>query len=561
VVKFILAFITLYGLSFTIWGTIGILRYLSEAFHRYTSAPTRQLLALVLAPCVAFVLYEFILAPISMAAQAMVQAGDANSLLVLPNPWITYVLPGFLWVLAAILLSRITVGILHKVFSASDVLLFSVLYWFLYYYFGSIAATQLPEAGLFQNLTYFLLAITGSWYGGRYLVEHLTLIYRRDEQDSTKNTQALQARVELKDVAVLIAAYNEEKTIHLCLDALKKVVPMSNVFVGSDGSTDNTVETVKQWECNIADIQPNGGKARALQYLIDHFEICDRYKAILLMDADSEIDENYMKYALPLFDDPAVVAVAGHARPKWKPHWLPSWGNLFVAYRVRLYKVMQIFLRYAQTWKYTNVSYIIPGFSSMYRCSVIPHIDITAPGLLIEDFNMTFELQRKRCGKIAYTPKAISECEDPHSLRDYFNQVKRWNLGFWQTAKRHGFWVSFFWLSLGTFTLEVLIQSMVFLTFPFVLAWLILMPGETLTMWLPMLGIVDIRIIDLVVGIFVFDYILTILVTLHEEKPMLLIYGLGFVPIRWIDSFLFLFTLPLTYFVESDGRWASPSRK
>lgn len=556
-VKFILAFITLYGFSFTLWGTIGILRFLSESVQRLLSSSIIQFLALILVPCVAYILFKSLLAISLVILQAMMQDPGINTTAIYPNPWIVFVMPGVIWIITAALVSRATVSILHKAYSLPKVLLFSVIYFFLFYYFGNTTATQTPEETLILYLIYFLLALAGSWYGGNYLVSYLALM---GKENIINNPQTLQTHVELYDVAVLVPAHNEEKTIHLCLDALKKVVPMNNVFVGSDGSTDNTVEIVKQWECNVADIQPNGGKARAIQYLIDHFEICQHYKAVLIMDADSEIDAHYMKYALPLFDDPSVVAIAGHATPKWEPHWLPSWGNFFIAYRVRLYKVMQAFLRYGQTWKYSNVSYIIPGFSSMYRCSVIPDIDITAPGLLIEDFNMTFEIHKKRCGKIAYTPKAISVCEDPHSLRDYINQVKRWNLGFWQTTKRHGFWVSFFWLSLIIFTFEVLLQSMVFLMFPVVLTWLLLMPGETLTMWLPMLGIVDIGLSDLVIGVLLIDYLLTVIVTLIEEKPMLLIYGLGFILLRWIDAFIFLLTLPLTYFIESDGRWASPSR-
>jgi cellulose synthase/poly-beta-1,6-N-acetylglucosamine synthase-like glycosyltransferase len=278
------------------------------------------------------------------------------------------------------------------------------------------------------------------------------------------------------------------------------------------------------------------------------------------MDADSEIDIEYLPRALPLFDDPSVVAIAGHANPKWYRHWLPKWSMFFISYRVRLYKLTQALLRYGQTWKHTNVSFIVPGFASMYRCSVLDKIDITAPGLIIEDFNMTFELHHRKLGKIAYSPLVRCVCQDPHSLKDYYEQVRRWYLGFWQTVRLHGVWPGLFWLSLGTFIIEMLLQSIIFLMVPVTLAWFILVPGEPITLWFPHLGPTEISLLDVAIGVFIADYLLTMIVSILEKKPIMMIYGIGFVFLRLIDAYLFLMTMPLSFLVRSDGRWASPSR-
>jgi cellulose synthase/poly-beta-1,6-N-acetylglucosamine synthase-like glycosyltransferase len=390
----------------------------------------------------------------------------------------------------------------------------------------------------------------------RFINEKIEYFRRKEKLDDSIPS----GRITLDDVAVLIPAHNEEKTIKDCLEALSKVVPKENIYLGSDGSSDNTVGVVRELDYKIADIQPNGGKARTLKYLIDHFSICESYKAILIMDADSEIDKHYLKMALPLFDDPSIVAIAGHANPKWERHWSPRWSMFFIAYRVRLYKLTQALLRYGQTWKHSNVSFIVPGFASMYRCSVLPKIEITAPGLIIEDFNMTFELHHQKLGKIAYTPRVRCVCQDPHNLKDYYEQVRRWYLGFWQTIRLHGLWPSFFWLSLGMFIIEMLLQSIIFLIVPLTLVWFLLMPDETLSLWLPHMGLTEISLLDVVIGVFVADYLITIIVSIAEKKPIMMIYGFGFVFLRWIDALLFLMTLPLSFRVKSDGRWVSPSR-
>jgi biofilm PGA synthesis N-glycosyltransferase PgaC len=384
---------------------------------------------------------------------------------------------------------------------------------------------------------------------------------RRLRLGASKNARgAAPERLTPSDVAVLVCAHNEQQTIHLCLDAVSRLVPKCNIFVGSDGSTDDTVQIARERGCHVLDIQPNGGKARALDALIRHFAIHEHFAAALILDADAQIDEHYLEHALPLFDDPAVVAVAGHAIPGWSSSWRHAWSNFFIAYRIRLYRITQALLRYGQTWKYSNVNFIVPGFASMYRCSALRNIDIAVPGLIIEDFNMTFELQHKKLGKIAYTPKVRSISHEPHGFRDYCRQVRRWYLGFWQTVRRHGFWPSLFWLSLGTYVVEMLLQSIAFLTLPFLLAWFVVTAGESIAIWLPPLGVVDLSLVDVALGVFVADYALTTLICTLERKPVMMLYGLGFVLLRWIDAFLFLYTLPLSFFEKSDGRWASPTR-
>jgi cellulose synthase/poly-beta-1,6-N-acetylglucosamine synthase-like glycosyltransferase len=310
---------------------------------------------------------------------------------------------------------------------------------------------------------------------------------------------------------------------------------------------------------NVVAIRPNGGKAKALELLIDVYSICDRFEVVLISDADAQPAPDYLEHALPLFDDPQVVAVAGHATPRWRTHWFPRWSMLFAAYRVRLYRVLQAMVRYGQTWRHCNVSYIVPGFSSLYRSTVLPYIDVAAPGLSVEDFNMTFAIHRKRLGRIAYTPKARSVSQEAYGFRDYYRQVKRWHLGFWQTIRRHGVWVSGFWLALGVFLVEMILQSLAFLLLPTVLVWFLVQGGEPVAL-LPGPGGVVLSPADLAIGVFLADYAVTLLVAVVDRKPILAIYGVAFVLLRWVDSFLFLAALPLAFITTSDGRWVSPKR-
>jgi len=368
------------------------------------------------------------------------------------------------------------------------------------------------------------------------------------------------ASMTVEDVAVVIPAHNEEVALPKCLAALTAIVPASQIHVASDGSKDRTVDIARAAGCKVLDIQPNGGKAKALATAIEAFELCDKYKAVLIQDADSEIDPDYLYYALPLFEDPRNVVVAGHVLSRWRKQFWPSLDMLYAAYRTRLYRLLQYAFQYGQTWRFTNVSYIAPGFASMYRASVLKHIDVTAPGLVIEDFNMTFEVQRKGLGRVAYTPAARCSSEDPFTLNDYRKQVQRWYLGFWQTVRRHGIWPGMFWLSLSALLVELLTVSALVLALPVLVilhfAIDLNMPAFFITgMYIEMTSPLQLAALFLAT-----DYALTIVVSVIERRPSMLVYGLLFPLVRVLDAALFWRALTLSFVAKSDGRWVSPQR-
>ncbi|RLP27031.1 glycosyltransferase family 2 protein [Mesorhizobium sp. YM1C-6-2] len=369
-----------------------------------------------------------------------------------------------------------------------------------------------------------------------------------------------QPSLSVTDVAIVIPAHNEEVALPKCLAALSAIVPPSQIHVASDGSRDRTVAIAREAGCNVLDIQPNGGKAKALASAIEKFELCERYKAVLIQDADSEIDPHYLDHALPLFDDPRNAVVAGHVLSRWRNQFWPSLDMLYAAYRTRLYRLLQMVFQYGQTWRWTNVAYIAPGFASMYRSSVLKHIDITAPKLVIEDFNMTFEVQRKGLGRIAYTPRARCSSEDPFTLNDYRKQVQRWYLGFWQTVRRHGVWPSLFWLSLGPLLVELLTISALALALPLMLVLYLAADIQV-----PAFSLLDMTVemtspVPLIALFLAADYTLTIAVSLLERRPSMLLYGLLFPLIRLLDAALFWRALVTSFVAKSDGRWISPQR-
>ena len=368
-------------------------------------------------------------------------------------------------------------------------------------------------------------------------------------------------------VAVLIPAHNEEPVIAATIQSALRLVPPQNVHVVADGCDDATAEIARANGVKVLELNPNRGKAGGIEAAVEHFDIPGRFAVLLLVDADTELDEHYLERGLPLLEMRDVVAVAGYAIAGWRPQELSPVGRFLIAYRSRLYAVMQ-WLKYGQTWRWTNVTAIVPGFASMYRTSVLRKMDLNPPGLVIEDFNMTFEVHHRRLGKIAFRPAVHATTQDPDNFRDYYRQVLRWHLGFWQTLRRHGFWISGFSAALLLFVLEVVVASLGLVLL--VTVMILLAPFTLVNYIAPSLGwdieldaLVDahgVLALVLLLALAV-DYLLTCLAALAFRRPILLLYGLGFFGLRFIDATVALWTIPQAWRKRSDGRWTSPTRR
>ncbi len=371
----------------------------------------------------------------------------------------------------------------------------------------------------------------------------------------------------IADLAVLMAAHNEEVVIDDSLAAITSLVPPENVHVVSDGSTDRTVELARRHGVNVIETATNVGKAGALEEGIRRFGLVKRFSLVLLLDADTRLDPGYFQAALPLFDDPDVAAVAGCAHSHWRTSGLSHVGRLITAHRSRVYALTQRLLKYGQTWRRTNATHIVPGFASMYRTSVLPHITINPPGLVIEDFNMTFEVYRKKLGQVGFALNAKAVTQDPDTLHDYIRQTKRWALGLWQTVRRHRLHLDLLSAMLFVLLLELLTASLTFLVLPLIVAVLALPGIFPLVLHWSVASTIHSAIADhislrtIYLGVLLPDELLTCAVAAVERRPRYLLYGPFFIFMRTIDAAIALYTLPRAWREKSTGRWVSPARR
>jgi poly-beta-1,6-N-acetyl-D-glucosamine synthase len=381
-----------------------------------------------------------------------------------------------------------------------------------------------------------------------------------------RRRRARKVGLEVTDVAVLMPAHNEAAVLGASLDAIMKLVPARNIHVVSDGSTDDTPTIARHAGVRVHETERNVGKAGALREAIERFNLIRRYAVVLLLDADTRVEPDYFTEALPLFDLAGVVAVAGCVRTA-RDRQLGLMGNILVGHRERIYAIGQRMLKFGQTYQRTNATHIVPGFASMYRTEVLPRIDINPPGLVIEDFNMTFEIYQKRLGKVAFTLSAVAVTQDPDRFRDYVKQTRRWAIGLWQTVRRHPPRANLFTVMLGVMLLELIISSVIFAVLPLLLL-ILLMPdlAPVSLAWVPFASVYVLVSAHLTLSVFLFgvvipDYVMTCVVAVLDRRARLLFLGLFFPFLRVVDAAIALSAVPAGWFARSNGTWTSPTRR
>jgi poly-beta-1,6-N-acetyl-D-glucosamine synthase len=378
--------------------------------------------------------------------------------------------------------------------------------------------------------------------------------------------RARRSNLTVADVAVLMPAHNESAVIADSIEAITKLVPRKNVHVVSDGSTDDTFAIALR--CGVKAIQTrrNVGKAGALRDAIERFQLVERFPVVMLLDADTRVQPGYFKAALPLFDSPKVVAVAGCVRTDTNRMLSPV-GNLLTGHRMRIYALGQRVLKFGQTSRYLNATPIVPGFASVYRTAVLPAIDINPAGLVIEDFNMTFEVYHHDLGQVAFTLRAVAVTQDPDNFHDYIRQTRRWALGLWQTVRRHPPQLNLFTAMLALSLTELITSCLMFVTLP-LLVLILLIPDlvSSAPSW-PGYGTVyavlsaHMTLIRIFYGVVVPDLAMTLVVALVERHPRLLLAAVFFPFLRVLDSAIGLWAIPLAWLARSNGVWKSPTRR
>jgi poly-beta-1,6-N-acetyl-D-glucosamine synthase len=228
-----------------------------------------------------------------------------------------------------------------------------------------------------------------------------------------------------RTLSVIIPAYNEEKVISSSLQSLTKVIDCKDIFVVSDGSTDNTVSIARAEGVNVLALEKNGGKGVAQKKVIEHYKLTKKYKYVMFADADSCLSDNFLAEVEGCLKiNPALIVgtVTSHKK------------GLISAFRTYEYGLSHRIYKSAQNT--IQAVTVAPGCASIYRGDVLAKLDLDSP-TLTEDFDLTIQIHKKKLGKVIYVKDAVVTTQDPLTFRDYWKQVLRWSTGTWQNFFMH----------------------------------------------------------------------------------------------------------------------------
>jgi biofilm PGA synthesis N-glycosyltransferase PgaC len=233
-------------------------------------------------------------------------------------------------------------------------------------------------------------------------------------------------------LTVLVAAYNEEASI---ADTIRSIDEQRypgelQVVVINDGSTDATPAIVRKYRerypwLTLLDIQPNGGKANALNRALE----IAKHDLVLTVDADSYLYHDALHCIVERFmEDPSNTrAVAGTVLVRnSRANWITQ----------------------AQEWDYFHGIAAIKRTQSLFQGTLVAQgsfslydrATVTAlggwPVCVGEDIVLTWAIL-----KAGYR---VGHCEDaclftnaPATLKQFFRQRRRWARGMVEAFKRH----------------------------------------------------------------------------------------------------------------------------
>jgi cellulose synthase/poly-beta-1,6-N-acetylglucosamine synthase-like glycosyltransferase len=234
-----------------------------------------------------------------------------------------------------------------------------------------------------------------------------------------------------KSFALIVAAHNEEMVIGKIIDSLKRLDYPKNlydIFIIADNCTDKTANIARGYGVNVYERvnKDNRGKGYALEWMFNKiFKMEKKYDAIGIFDADNLVSKNFLKEMNGRILDGYEV-VQGYIDSK-NPH--DSW--ITESYSISFWSASRLFQLARSNLKLSNQ---IGGTGFVVETNLLQKMGWGAT-CLTEDLEFTCKLVLNG-HRVGWAHNAIVYDEKPITLKQSWNQRKRWMQGFTDVASR-----------------------------------------------------------------------------------------------------------------------------
>lgn len=234
--------------------------------------------------------------------------------------------------------------------------------------------------------------------------------------------------------AIVIAAHNEEKVIVNSLKSLNELKydrDYFDIFVVADNCTDKTAEYSVKENALVYERfdDKNKGKGYALEWMFNKiFEMDKEYSAIVVLDADNIVSPNFLtEMNIKLNNGHKVIQ--GYIDSK-----NPNDNWLTLSYSIAFWSNNRLFQLCRDN---LGLSCQLSGTGFCLEIETLKKIGWGAT-CLTEDLEFTCKLAMNDM-RVVSAYKAIVYDEKPLTLRQSWNQRKRWMQGFADVSSRY-FW-------------------------------------------------------------------------------------------------------------------------
>lgn len=259
-----------------------------------------------------------------------------------------------------------------------------------------------------------LAALATAHLCGRYRI-----VYRRPEAAQSTFHPRVGVLVATKDGAGSIAA------------TVESVSEQADVYVVSDGSTDDTVAVAREAGAYVLELEENVGKPTAILTAIKRLRLTELYDAIVILDDDTIVAPDFVARCMDALR-PDVAIVVGKTMTRWDH--ARRW-NVWLGCRAYSYWRYQATIRRGQSA--LNALNCISGSNSLYRSSVLDEVLVEKTPYIVDDTYWTLETHRRRLGRIVYAPEAHAWICDPVGFGAWYKQNVRWLWGTLQGVWGH----------------------------------------------------------------------------------------------------------------------------
>lgn len=229
-------------------------------------------------------------------------------------------------------------------------------------------------------------------------------------------------------VSVLIPAYNEEGSIKGTVESILKstYTNLIEIIIINDGSTDNTLKISKKLEKKYSKVKvfnkENSGKADSLNQVLK----IAKGELVAVVDADSYPDPNALSATVGYFDNEKTGGVTTRVLVRNK-------NNLIGKMQAIEYKVIA-FTR--KLLDFLDSIYVTPGPMALYRKSALLKIGGFDKKNMTEDIEATWHLIHEGYQiRMSFNSKSMTVA--PDTLKKWFKQRVRWNIGGYQTILKY----------------------------------------------------------------------------------------------------------------------------